>query len=177
MFIPGQLISAVTFIGVIIHEFAHQLFCRLMKVPVFKVKYFQFGNPSGYVLHEKTDRPLANFMITVGPFIVNTVLGIIILLPAAVEVIEFKNYTNPVALVLAWLGVSVLMHSFPSTGDAKSLTEAVIKNKSVNLFVRILVSPVVGLIYLGSIGSMFWLDFMYALAVGMVLPRLIALAV
>lgn len=173
--IPGQIISAVTFIGVIVHELAHQLFCRLLGIPVFEVKYFQLDNPSGYVLHEKTDKPLANFIVSVGPFLVNTVLGSVILLPAAVEIILFKNYKNILSLVLAWLGISILMHSFPSTGDAAAMTESILKNKNVNIFVKIIVAPVIGLIYLGSIGSFFWLDLIYALGVGLLLPRLIVM--
>ena len=39
--IPGFIISLVTFPGVIVHELAHQIFCMLMKVPVYDVKYFQ----------------------------------------------------------------------------------------------------------------------------------------
>jgi hypothetical protein len=40
-------------------------------------------------------------------------------------------------LVSAWLGISVLMHAFPSTGDAKALVHSILKNKDVNIFVRI----------------------------------------
>jgi len=177
MLIPGQVISAVTFVGVIIHELAHQLFCRLMKIPVFEVKYFQFRNPSGYVLHEKTEKPLANFAVSVGPFLVNTVLGSIILLPVSTEIILFKNYTSILSLILAWLGISILMHSFPSTGDAQAMTESILKNQNVNIFVKILVAPVIGLIYLGAIGSIFWLDLIYALGVGLLLPKLIVMLI
>lgn len=45
-FIPGQLIAALTFPGVIVHEMAHQLFCRLFRVAVLDVCYFRFG-PAG----------------------------------------------------------------------------------------------------------------------------------
>jgi hypothetical protein len=39
------LITIVTFPGVIVHELAHQLFCRLYKVSVFEEVYFQAENP------------------------------------------------------------------------------------------------------------------------------------
>lgn len=41
MIIPGFLISIATFPGVIVHEAAHQLFCRLTKVAVLDVCYFR----------------------------------------------------------------------------------------------------------------------------------------
>ncbi|MEM1483532.1 DUF3267 domain-containing protein [Oscillospiraceae bacterium PP1C4] len=187
-FIPGILISIITFPGVIVHELAHQLFCRIMRVPVYEVKYFQFANPCGYVIHEGTEKPLTNFMISTGPFLINTLLGAGILFPVAIEILEFQVYKPfingeianagtlirvPVLLV-AWLGISILMHSFPSTGDADAMVSSILKNKNVNIFVKILVTPVIGLIYLGAVGSILWLDLVYALAIGAVLPSFIA---
>lgn len=173
-FIPGILISIVTFPGVIMHEAAHQLFCRLFRVPVYKVCYFQFANPNGYVIHERTDDPKVNFFISVGPFLVNTIVGALITLPSAVRVFVFTGGINPLDILNMWLGISILMHSFPSTGDAKALYASVIRNRAVNLFVKILVMPVIGLIYFGAFGSIVWLDLGYAVAVAYLLPNLVA---
>ena len=171
--IPGFLVSAVTFPGVIVHESAHQLFCRIFRVPVYDVVYFQMKNPCGYVAHEPTERPLASFMISVGPFLVNTVLGMLIVFPAAIELFRFEVYHNVLSLLLGWLGISILMHAFPSTGDAKVMVQSILKNPDVNMLVKIVTAPVIGLVYLGAIGSMMWLDFIYAVAMAMVLPNLI----
>lgn len=173
--IPGFLISILTFPGVMVHEFAHQLFCRLFGVPVYEVVYFQLKNPSGFVAHEPPERPLASFMISVGPFIVNTIVGMIVVFPAAIELFQFKVYQSPLNLFLGWLGVSILMHSFPSTGDAKVMIQNILKNPDVNPAVKILTSPVIGLVYLGAIGSMMWLDLLYAIFMAMVLPNLVAM--
>jgi len=54
-FIPGPVIAALTFPGVIVHEMAHQLFCRLFRVAVLDVCYFRFGNPAGYVIPSTGD--------------------------------------------------------------------------------------------------------------------------
>jgi hypothetical protein len=116
-FIPGIVISLVTVPGIIVHELAHQLFCRLYKVPVFKVVYFQMGNPAGYVLHEAVKNKAQGIMISVGPFFVNTVLGALIAMPAALPVFTFNNAT-PLDYLLIYLGVSIAMHAFPSRGDA-----------------------------------------------------------
>lgn len=177
MIIPGFLIAAVTFPGVIVHEFAHQLFCRLFGVPVHDVVYFQMKNPSGYVAHEPTEKPLASFMISVGPFIVNTLLGMLIVFPAAVELFRFEVYQNLLVLLLGWLGISILMHAFPSTGDAKVMVQAILKNPDVNLAVKVVTAPVIGLVYLGALGSMMWLDLIYAVFMAMVLPNLVLLLI
>jgi hypothetical protein len=173
MIIPGFIISFVTFPGVIVHELAHQIFCYLCGLKVLEVKYFQFRNPCGYVVHESTDRPGKVFLTSMGPFFVNTVIGLLIILPASIEVIGFKEYTNPLILVLAWLGFSILMHAFPSTGDAKVMVERILKNRQVNILPKILAAPFILLVYAGAIGSIFWLDAIYAAAVAMLLPNLI----
>lgn len=169
--IPGIIISIITFPGVIVHEIAHQLFCRLFNLVVFDVCYFRFGNPAGYVVHESPKKPAHEIIIGIGPFIVNTIIGAIISLPAAIPVIKFGAGT-PLEYVLIWLGVSIAMHSFPSTGDAESIWDAV-KSKDTNLAIKIITAPIVLLIYAGAIGSIIWLDLVYGIAVSTLIPYLI----
>ena len=171
MFIPGFLISLVTFPGVIVHELAHQLFCRWCKVPVFKVVYFQLENPVGYVLHEIPESKWQSIMISIGPFIINTILGAIIAFPAVLPVFEFNN-AGPLDYLLIYLGVSIAMHAFPSTGDANAIWEH-ISDKQTSIWIKIIGYPIVGLIYLGSLGSFFWLDLIYGIAVVYLLPNLV----
>lgn len=170
-FIPGIVLSIVTFPGVIVHELAHQLFCRWCKVPVFKVCYFQFQNPVGYVLHESARKPLHSVLISIGPFIINTLIALLIALPAA---LQYKfGAANLLDCVLLYLGVSIAMHAFPSTGDASALWEAVMHGEDTPLIAKILVAPIVGLIYIGAFGSFFWLDALYGIGVAVGLPWLI----
>ena len=170
-FIPGIVITIVTFPGVIVHELAHQLFCRLFKVPVFEVVYFQPKNPAGYVLHETPAKDWQSIMISVGPFVVNTVLGALIALPAALPIFDFNN-PQPLDFLLIYLGVSIAMHAFPSTGDAASIW-SMVKRDSTSPWIKIVAYPVVGLIYLGAIGSFFWLDLLYGVGIAIGLPHLI----
>ena len=173
MIIPGFLISLITFPGVIIHELAHQILCYICGLKVYEVKYFQMSNPCGYVVHESTNNPLKIFLTSMGPFFINTLMGILIVLPASVEVLAFSDYTNIFNLLIAWLGISVLMHAFPSTGDAKVMVKMILKNKEVSIIPKILAAPFVALVYIGAIGSMVWLDLIYAITLAMVLPRLL----
>lgn len=170
-FVPGIIIQIITFPGVIVHELAHQLFCRLYKVPVFKVVYFQTANPTGYVIHEKTASPIQTIMISIGPFIINTLLGALISLPASMPVFDLNN-AGPLDYLLIYLGVSIAMHAFPSRGDAKNVLE-IAKSPETPLWIRVLGYPIVGLIYVGSLGSFFWLDLIYGIGVAVGLPHLI----
>ncbi|HXC03211.1 MAG TPA: metalloprotease family protein [Bacteroidia bacterium] len=171
MFIPGFLISMLTFPGVIVHEYAHMLFCRLFRVAIFEVCYIRWGNPAGYVIHEIPRKQWQHILIGVGPFFVNTILGGLIAAPAAIPVIKFGTGT-PLDFLLIYLGVSIAMHAFPSTGDAKSMWNAIWKEKS-SLGVKIAVTPIVGIIMLGALGSMMWLDLAYGVGIAVGLPNLI----
>lgn len=137
MIIPGILISILTFPRVAVHELAHQICCRICRIPVYEVKYFQIKNPCGYVLHERTSNPWKNLLTGLGPFFVNTLLGILATLPAYANVFSYGSDLHPFiklcSYLLYWLGVSILMHAFPSTGDAKSLVKNVLKNEEVHI--------------------------------------------
>lgn len=171
MFIPGILISIATFPGVIVHELAHQLFCRWFKVPVFEVCYFRTENPVGYVLHEPAKKVYQTVLISVGPFIINTLLCFIIGLSAS---LQFKfDSANVLDYLLMYLAISIGAHAFPSTGDAASLWNAVVKSETSSPVSKAIVTPIVGFIYLGALGSFFWLDLIYGVAVGMGLPYII----
>lgn len=173
--IPGVFLSIITFPGVIVHELAHQLFCYLRRVPVYEVMYFRPKNPVGYVLHEPTDNPLDTLIISVGPFIVNSLLGALIVFPASIEMSEFGIVPFLPMLGVYWLGISILMHAFPSIGDARILVSGILKNRSVSLPIRILIAPVVGLMYVGAVGSVAWLDLGYAVVVSMLMPKVVEL--
>ena len=140
MLVPGQLISILTFPGVIVHEFAHQLFCRITRVAIFDVCYFRSGNPAGYVLHESPKKKSQQILIGIGPFLVNTLLGALIALPGAIQVIKFSS-ASIADYFFVWLGVSIAMHSFPSTGDAKNIWE-IVKDASTPIWIKIIAAPI-----------------------------------
>lgn len=171
LFIPGQLIALLTFPGVIVHEFAHQLFCRLQRVAILQVCYFQFANPAGYVIHEKPKFASQSLWIGIGPFIINTIIGALIGAPGIAH--QQLGSSDFLDIILIWLGVSIAMHAFPSTGDAQSIWKSIM-NEQTSILLRIITVPIVGLIYLGALGSFFWLDAIYGYGVVWVLPKLLA---
>lgn len=172
MFIPGQLISIVTFPGVIVHEFAHMLFCKMRNVAVLDVKYFQVDNPAGYVIHERTDNFTTTFLISMGPFFVNTLLCLLICLPAYMP-ISYFDVSHPLSYFLMWLGVSIGMHAIPSNEDANSIwDQAKTEVKTLNLL-AILSFPLVIFIYIFNVLRFIWADLAYGIGIGVGIPTLI----
>jgi hypothetical protein len=170
--IPGFLIAILTFPGVIVHEAAHMLFCKIRHVPIFDVCFFRFGNPVGYVAHGKIDDFTSSFLVAVGPFLVNSVLCIFICLPAFVPVRIF-GLGDPLSYFLLWLGISIGMHAFPSTQDASNLY-AHAKQAAGRLNpLAILSFPLVGAIYVANILTVLWFDYIYGIAIGLGLPTLV----
>ncbi len=161
--IPGILISCATFPGVIVHELAHKLFCLATGTHVFETKYFQLKNPCGYVLHERPSNVWKQLLICGGPLALNTALACLLGLSALLLNKLFQ--CEALDCLALWLGISIGMHSFPSTGDGDSLWAA-IWSKDAPFSAKIVGAPVVACINLVAAGSFFWLDFWYgALAV------------
>lgn len=170
-FIPGFLIALLTFPGVIVHELAHLICCLLGKVEVQQVCLFRLGTPSGYVIHETPRSAYWHILIVLGPFFLNTLAGALIAVPV---VVPHSNIAegSPTYYLLFWLAISIAMHAFPSTGDAKSLWHG-LWGQRAPLIARLIGTPLVGIIYVGAIGSMLWLDVVYGVLVVLMLPKII----
>jgi hypothetical protein len=149
--IPGWLISLITFPGIIIHEWAHKKFCRLFGVPVFKVVYFRFGDPAGYVLHEEPRTFGKTFWISIGPLVINS-LSAILLSAAASRIVFGSGFW----FILIWLAFSFGMHSFPSNEDSRNI----VRNRS---FWRYLAFPFVWLVWIANKLRFFWFNAAYAI--------------
>jgi len=162
----GAFIALLTFPGVILHEWAHKFSCDRTGVPVLKTCYFRLGNPAGYIIHGPVDSYGKAFLIATAPFLVNSVIAVISFLIAVIIPMGIAAY------ILFWLGISLAMHSFPSTQDADMLwgsARTAWKRNPLVLFSF----PVIGLIKLGGLVRVVWFDLLWAVA----LFLLVALAV
>lgn len=125
----------------------------------------------GYVIHEKPRTTRQAIFISTGPFFLNTLVGFLIAFPSA---LQFKmGAANMLDYLLMYLAISIATHAFPSTVDAQALWSALTNEKETRWYTKIFVAPVVGLIYLGALGSFFWLDLIYAIGVTIGLPWLL----
>ena len=170
MIIPGILISIATFPGVILHEAAHHLFCRLRKVPVYNVRYFQFDlNVAGYVAHGAIDNFTSTFLIAAGPFFINTILCLIICFPASIPY-YFFNDRSFMTYFLLWLGVSIGMHAFPSNTDARHIWQQAKEEVQKRNTLAIISFPFVVLVFIANLLRFFWFDALYGYSIGVLLP-------
>jgi hypothetical protein len=173
--ISGFVVAIITFPGVIVHEVAHRLFCDLAGVPVYEVCYFRIGNPSGYVVHGPATSLRASFLITIGPLIANTLLCAVISFTAIISLNLDIADTPPVFNLLAWLGISIGMHAFPSPQDAANFSATVqASGRGGLLYVVAKVFQL--LVRAANALRIIWFDFIYAGAIAWLAPALIALA-
>ena len=162
MFIPGWFIALLTFPGVIMHELAHKIACDMTGVRVYRVCYFRLGNPAGYVEHERPRKYSQAFAITTAPFLVNSIVAVLIFALALKTPLTTEIYGIKLRYILYWLGISIGMHAFPSSGDAKNLWDFTWKVWRRKPYV-LLGIPIVVLIYIANTLSFFWFDAVYAL--------------
>ena len=162
-----------------IHEQAHLLFCRLTRTRVVEVCYFRWGNPAGYVRHLRPSSVWKHMLIGTGPFLWNSVVALTV---GCLAVVWRARDVGAVWWLGAfWLAFAVGAHAFPSTGDARSIWSEVWSDHS-SVFEKLVGAPLVGLIYLGSWGSRYAVDWLYAVLVAVVVPleltpRLLAITV
>lgn len=171
-FIPWWLISILTFPGVIIHELAHKLFCDITKTPVFEVKYFQFWNPAGYVLHWETQGLKNSFLISIWPLIVNSIICMIMTMPFVFSVFILKESNiNTVFMLMGWIGFSVGMHAFPSNHDIDNFVSEVKRTKNKGLL-YVIAYVFSGIIRLANVLRIVWFDLIYAIGISYIIPTL-----
>ncbi len=168
-FIPGWFVSLATFPGVIVHEAGHFFFCRLFKLAIFDVCFFQVADPSGYVVHEKTEKFAPTFFVSMGPFFANTVLCILFCSTAFLPVWELE-VSDPVAYFFYWLGLSIGMHAFPSTTDLEILWQITPTEAKQGNLLAIASYPIVAVLYVLNFARVIWADLGYGIAVGILAP-------
>lgn len=169
-FIPGWLISILTFPGVIVHEVAHRFFADLAHVPVYDVCYFKRGNPAGYVIHAPPKTLKQSVLISVGPLIVNTVLCSLLTFSSVFPLIILDTEKNiEVFVILAWIGYSIGMHAFPSNEDMQNLLIDV-KQKHQSGPLLIVANIFAVLFKIANTLRIIWFDLIYAVGVSMMLP-------
>jgi hypothetical protein len=168
-FIPGPVIAALTFPGVIVHETGHFFFCRLFRLAVFDVCFFRFGNPAGYVIHERTENFKGLFFVSMGPFFVNTLLCMIFCTAAFLPVWELKTQ-DPLAYFFYWLGLSIGMHAFPSKDDLSNIWELAPGKAKHGNVLAVISLPLIAILYVLNYARFFWADLGYGIAVGILGP-------
>lgn len=168
IFIPGVLISLVTFPGVIMHEISHRFMCDLFHVPVYEIGYFNiFSKTAGHVQHGHVEKLKHNLMISLAPLFFNSILCMLLTLPfnsMLIIPVWTKSYFTPLYLILWWIGISMGANAFPSNQDVNNVIMAAEDNTYFSLR---LLSYIIRLL---NLLSTFWMSFIYALGISFILP-------
>jgi len=137
-----EIMHLLFFPGIVIHECAHAFACLLLGVPIKKIKFI--GKSGGFVIHEdsRTDKII---IISLFPFVFNIFIS---LLCARIYLLSFDPF---IKLVVAWIGISAILFSIPSSKDTENsflaLKKTYTQKQSIGLlFLKILLGPVVFLI-------------------------------
>lgn len=165
------LLSILGFPGVAVHEFAHQLCCWLTGTRVRRVCYFRFGVPAGFVEHDAPASPWRHALISAGPLFVNTAVALACGILALREALPLDPAWKG-RVLLFWLGGAAGLHAFPSMADATSLLSALWERRS-GLLAKVVLTPIGGLLALGSFGTWIGLDLAWALVSVWVAPNLL----
>jgi len=168
-FIPGPVIALLTFPGVIVHETGHFFFCRLFRLAVFDVCFFRFGNPAGYVIHERTDNFKALFFVSMGPFFVNTLLCMVFCTAAFSARLGIEDARSSGLLLL--LARPVHRDAcFPFQGGSlKHLGTGPGQGETRNVLAALSL-PLIASLYVLNYARLFWADLGYGIAVGILGP-------
>ncbi len=108
----------ITAPGVIVHELSHALFCVLARVRIHRINLFRFNQVAGFVVHDEPEKLYQSFLISAGPFIINSLLALIFFAWVV------PPWNRVVVWVWLWLGVAIGLHAIPSAQDAFALIEA-----------------------------------------------------
>jgi hypothetical protein len=169
IFIPGIVITIVTFPGFVMQTVARRFWCDLLGVPVYEAQYFK-----GTIIHERIDSPARAALVAFAPFSVNIVLCAVLFFPVAFSFLLESNMTGQDA-VLAWAGISIGMHALPSHATVKEYLENLPEHARRG-WVYFCLRVTGGLFILIDFLKRVWVDLVYALAVGMSAPYLITRA-
>ncbi len=169
--IIGKILLFLTFPGAIINSIIKLLFCRIFRVAVFDISYFDLGNFSGYIEHEIPKKFFNQLAIVVLPFITGSVLGITIAFPGTIS-IEDRGMLHLLYFISVWIGISVVIHSVPKVTYTQKMLKTLWKNES-SFLIKLLCSPFLALIYIANAMTYFeLLSIIYGIAV-VYLPSLI----
>ncbi len=127
--IPTQLITSLTFPGVILHEIAHQFMCDLCNVPIYSVDYYLFESDDalGRVTHKPTDSYYKELCIGLAPLLINSIVCMALTIPIGTAytlgTLFLDTNTSPLQFFTLWIGFSCGFHAIPSKQDVAGLYE------------------------------------------------------
>lgn len=110
--------------GIVLHELAHHLACRLLGVTVVDVAYLRLSGRPGYVEHEVPPTWARTVGVALAPLVVNLVVAAVALQYALAVHSGTGTGAVAVGVGLVWLAVAALVHAVPSLQDVRQVWRA-----------------------------------------------------
>ena len=168
--IPNWLVISITFPGLLIYIWVQKFFCKLAGIKVHRTRYLKLDSEEfEFIKHDQPETFKQSFLISFGPFIINSLIAISISFALAMidGLFKEKQYLILLFLFGFWLSMSIAMHALPKNHDASLVIQSA-RNSRLNggsIFYN-LVIPIMGLLYIINIMRFLWFDVVYAAYVG-----------
>ncbi|MDD5163463.1 MAG: M50 family metallopeptidase, partial [Candidatus ainarchaeum sp.] len=132
----------VFFPGIVFHELSHYLACVLVGVRVREIRLF---DPEEAFVRHEVPKAWQSPIISIAPFAIGTILGLGLLIFA----FELVSRMFLLSVLFYWLGLSIILFSFPSKIDAMntfnivtgSLKKKIVHGTVVSRFLWLVLSP------------------------------------
>ena len=168
--IRGDLISLLTFPGLILRQAIHAMCCRVLGVRVLDIRFFRKNTPSAYVLHELPKDFRTSLMLVLGPLVMHSLLCLVVCLPALVPFRYYEDGFGSQEVFQVWLGLSIGIHAFPTWRDADNLWDLTRQEaRGRGIAVR-LTLPILLFLRLARRLSNYGFDLAYATLIGIGIP-------
>jgi hypothetical protein len=136
----GINLNYLLFPGLIAHEFAHYLACKLAGIRVYEVVFW--SSKGGHVVHNRAKGANA-VLISLAPFFLNNILAI---LAFASAFGLWASNQGLWAAVLFWLGFSFGVYAVPSAHDLRMSLAALHRSFRKTWYSGSLASKLVGIV-------------------------------
>ncbi|MGN0520381.1 MAG: hypothetical protein ACI4LB_06535 [Candidatus Fimenecus sp.] len=173
------IVKYSTIIGTFLQAFFEHLTCRVYEVLIEDGRYLRTNEMCGHIEHEIIRKRSVSFGVCFFPFLFNLLLGLITVSVGAVNIYYFGEFfTNSGMVHIAnflflWMGISCLTNLFPQWEDALTLKEQIYGKGKSNLFVKIIVAPIFGILYGGAFLQRYGITLFTSIAFSFAVPYIL----
>ena len=129
----------LTFPGAIFNTIIKIIYCRIFRVAVLDMRYFDLGTLTGYMKHEIPKKFTHQINMVLLPFITGTLFGFFISFPGTVG-IDDHGIAHQFYFVLVWIGLSVVIHSIPKIEYTQTMLKR-LWSRETGFFTKLVYGP------------------------------------
>ncbi len=130
-------LNILGFIGVLVHEISHYIFCVILGVPVERIRVYYrsrstgIAAPNGYVKPKEPERVsfLQGFVVAIAPLLVSTWLFFLCL-----DIFAIEGFEPWIYLLAGLMSISLLIGSSPSGPDIGFCYKRLMESPTYSLY-------------------------------------------